>query len=216
MDPWLVVIVVTWPVILWWAVDSLLARLSPKYAAKRRLRAEAKATRQRQARKKREERNHARMVKWAQKHPDDPDAKEFLALVVPSGTEDGATDYLAEIRRSQQADDEDKRRAAERKAARELRERQTLEWAIGDPTTPEARRHLDEQLEAATDRLEAAVRSIGHCQTMMDYMKGDLDPEFIAQSTRLAEAEATKATEVELIRRIQEALDVKLPEPSEQ
>lgn len=218
MDPWLFVIAIVVPAVLVVYGDSLLARLSPKYAAKRQLRAEAKAKRRRQARERREERDHARMMKWVLKHPNDPDAKEFLALEASSKSKpaDEPVDYQAELRRSQQADDEYKQKQAERKAARELRERETLEWAIKNPTIPEARRHLDEQLEAAIDRLESADSSVRHCQTMMDYMKDDLDPEFIAQSTRLAEAEAKKATEAELVRRIQEALDVKLPEPSEQ
>lgn len=218
MDPWSIIAILTWPVLLYWWGDALLARLSPKYAAKRQLKADAKLERRRQARYKRQERQQARLVKWAESHPDDPDAKKFLAREAPSASQpapDGI-DFLAEIRRSQQSDDEYKQRRANEKAAKELLARQTLDWAIDNPAVPEARRHLKEQLEEVTERLVHTERNISHCQTMLGFMRDESDPEYIAEATRLSEYQATKETEAGLIRRIQAALDATLPVSSGQ
>lgn len=212
-----------------WALNAGMTRLSPKWAARRKLRegrrhnrASVKRQKKRAAKAERDDRRTERERKWAEAHPNDPAAKLILAQEVSPAPLRAATplekeeDFLAELRRKQQADDEYRRQREARRIAEAMRAEQLLEWVIENPSIPEARRHLEEQLEEMVRQLESTDREISHCNTMMSLMKGDDDPETILYAMRRSEAEAKKAVEVERIRRIQSTLEMPLSTREEQ
>lgn len=222
-------IIAVWPLLgVWWAYRKVRARFSPKYALK--LKAKEKERSDRAARKRGQRRvaKEARLAKWAEEHPEDPHAKALLAAGsslastvsaladVAVGVAETERDFVAELRRSQKSADDYKRRREAEKVAEELHAQQLLDWSIENPTIPEARRHLGEQLDEATKRLGYVESDVRHCQTMMSYGREEDDPESILYATRLSDAQAKKAFEEELIRRIQTALEAPLPESSEQ
>jgi len=209
MNGMLVLDIIVWSIFLimvgYWAFARLAARISPKYAAKRKVKAKLRTERALQKSQQRENKRRARMVTWAKDHPEDLIAKRFLTTeitVPPQGL-----DPQAALRQRQQAADDLEQRIAAHKEAEERQLQELLAWALEHPESPEAHRHLREQLEAATNRLEHADQDISHCKAMLRYQTED-DPEAILYGTRLSEAQVKKSAEQELVRRIQMALTV--------
>jgi len=195
-----------------WLFKKLTIRFFPKYAANRRLKAQARSDRRLQKYQKRQADEKAHLLSWAKGHPDDSTAKALLAEETASSTsqaaapsEDGKPDPLVELRRRQQAADDYERRREARKVAEELESRRVLEWAIANPATPEGRRHLEETLDETNMRVMTADSEIYFAGlTVRDNSSESV--EAIAAATRISEAEARKATDEGLISNIQAAL----------
>lgn len=191
-----------------WAFDKVMTRISPKYVARRQLKLRVEYDRRNEKRLKREATRSARVLAWATAHPDHPAAKEVLAGAATSASsttsaEDAHLDSLEELRRSQQAADDQESRREARKVAEQLRSQQLLDWALANPASPEGRRHLEETLLAANKRVESAERSI----TMASYGAKSDGPEAIELATRIAEIEAQKTSDEGMIADIQTALN---------
>ncbi len=190
-----------------WAFSTVMSRISPKYAAKYRLKQQVKLDRDRDKRQKREAARTARLLAWAKAHPDDPAAKAILTEEAsPSSSTtssvDEEPDALAMLRQSQKEADDYERRREARKVAEQLRSQQMLQWALANPTSPEGRRHLEETLFEANQRVVSADQSIAIAR----YGVRDEGPEAIEFATRVAELEARKASDERAIADIQVAL----------
>lgn len=229
MTGWDVLTIVAWVFLIWFygrlLYRAIMKRTSPKYALKYEQNQERKRQRIRQRyvdkQQQREAKKRARLTKWAEANADDPLAKSYLAAnaSVPSSLVGGDTeefDAIAELRRAQKESDRYAQERENRRVAAELRAQQLLDWAIANPHTPEARRHLNEQLEEATTRLRYAESDVNHQWFMATHHQDEGGAESILYASNLAEAENKKRTEEELIRRLQQALSVPLPANEEQ
>jgi hypothetical protein len=184
------------------------SRISPKYAAQRKLRLKAKSDRAYEARKKKRASGDERLEAWARENPEDPAAKALLAekdspsfLATPKNTE--PQDLQAVLRQQQLDADELARQMEARKAAKELLNQQLLEWAKANPSTQEGRRLLVETLMEADRTATDADRDI----RFAGYFTHEADsPEAIENASRIAEAEARKATAQRTIDDIQATL----------
>lgn len=203
---------------------AVMKRMSPKYALKYEQNQERKRQRIRQRYvdkwQQREAKRRARLAKWVEENPNDPVAKSYLALSLPvSSSEDidvSEFDPVAELRREQSEADEYAQRRRNRELTAELRAQQLFDWAIANPHTPEARRHLNEKLEEAAARLRYAESDVKYQRAMVTYRQDEGGPESILYASNLVEAEAKVRTEEQLIRQLQEALSVPLPANEEQ
>lgn len=216
MDANLVLVIAFWLILLGMLgrrpFNKLTIQFFPKYAANRRLKAQARSDRWLQKRQERQADDKARLLNWAKEYPDDPTAKVLLAEEALSSTSKATTpsvdvepDPLAELRRRQQADDDYERRREDRKVVEELRSQQLLEWAIVHPATSEGRRHLEEMLVEANVRVKSADSEI-YLAGLTVRDNGSETVEAIAAATHVSEAEARKAVDVRLISDIQAAL----------
>jgi len=199
-----------------WVFSKITQRYFPKYAAKRKLKAEKKSERQRLKRQRKRAMERDRVLEWAKAHPDDPTAKALLALeTVPTASSsvglmgEPEFDPMVELQRCQREADDMQQRLETRRIAEELRVQQLLDWALDHPDTPEAQRHLEETLDEVCKRVERAESDIRHITTMSSYHPDG--PEAIEYATRQSEAEARKQADVELIARVQKALSIPLP-----
>lgn len=196
-----------------WAFNRAMTRISPKYAAKRQLKQQAELDRQRDKRLKREANQKARLYTWAKAHPNDPAAKAILAeesLSPAASPEDAEPDGLKALRESQKAADDYERRREDRKVAERLRSQQMLDWALANPASPEGRRHLEETLLEVNQRIMSADNNIAFAS----YATGSDVPEAIATATRVAELETQRASDMGLIAKIQATLN-KVPSDAE-
>lgn len=182
-------------------------RLSPKYATQRKLREDAKLTRDMEKRRKRRVSREDRLRVWAEDHPDDPAAKALLtekpSLTVVTPNDDKSQQNLQEVlnQRQREADDLERRMDA-RRAAEAILNQQLLEWAKKNPSTPEGKRHLVEQLLAADKEVGEANSTI-----RFSYFSGEEESsEGIAYAIRVADAEARRATAQRTINEIQAIL----------
>lgn len=194
---------------LYWGVIWLRCRISPKYAAQRKLRAKAKSDREWENRQRRRVTKEDRLKTWAKAHSDDPVAKALLAdegkapviTSVPVAGSD--SDFLAMLRRRQEEADAMAARIEQRRAAEALLEQQLLDWAIEHSSEPEAQRHLVEVMVAANQQIEQAERDA----RLWGFFIGDSDgAEAIASGSKVADAKARKAAAERTISRIQAAL----------
>lgn len=220
MDAVLVFNIVMWGLIIAmlasWVFSKVTQRFFPKYAAKRKLKAEKKSERQRLKRQRKRAKERDRVLEWAKAHPDDPTAKALLALETAPAVSSAVGpmsepefDPMVELQRRQREADDMQQRLEARRIAEELRVQQLLEWALEHPDTPEAQRHLEETLVEVCKRVERAESDIRHATTMSSYHPDGL--EAIEYATRQSEAEARKQADVEMIARIQKTLSIPLP-----
>ena len=194
-----------------WAFKRLTIRYFPKYAIKRQLKKEARRNRATQRALRRKESDKSHLIAWAEEHPNDPVAKGLLAQKATAssvtdkllGRGNEETDIAAELQRRQEFEDSYERD----REARKLRDQELLEWAIKNPGTPEAQRHLKEQLENEARSLSYAENSVHHEKFMLDFRKDENDPERLIHESNLIEAEAKLRNQQDLVRRIQAALD---------
>lgn len=184
------------------------SRISPRYAAQRKLRQKTKSDQAYEARKKKRESHEERLQAWAREHPDDPAAKAILAeksspasLAAPDTAK--PQDLQAVLRQRQLDADEMTRRMEARKAAEALENQRLLEWAKANPATPEGRRHLVETLMKADETVRDADRDISFASYLAP---AENSPEAIANASRIAEAEARKAAAQRTIDDIQAIL----------
>lgn len=196
----------------YWIYNKIMLAISPRYAAKRKLKEQERSDRAYQKRQQRRATKDARLREWAQANPDDPFARQLAAQQIASASADTEFNPLEELRRRQREADEIAQRLKDRQEAEEMRSLELLKWALANPTSPEARRHLEEMLNEASKRLEYAIRDVDFEQRYG--VKND-GPEAIEAATRLAEAEARKQAEERQIREIQAALTLS-PSDSEQ
>ena len=196
----------------YWIYNKIMLAISPRYAAKRKLKEQERSDRAYQKRQQRRAAKEARLLVWAKENPDDPFARQLAAQNTATASTDAKFDPLAELQRRQREADELAQRLKDRQEAEEMRSLELLKWALANPTAPEARRHLEEMLNEASKRLERAIRDVDFEQRYG--VKND-GPEAIEAATRLAEAEARKQAEERQIREIQAALTLS-PSDSEQ
>ena len=199
------------------AYRAIMKKLSPRHALKyeqvRQRKVETMLARDRAKRARRELRKHKqreRLTAWAEAHPDNPVAKAHLQQEVPRlerRDKANALNPSEELRIKQAEHDEYAQRIKDRRAADELRSQQLLNWAIGHPNTPEARRHIEEQLEATTTQLQRAESSVEHYRFMLRFHRDENDPNAILYGSQLVEAEAQQREQQALIRRLTEALN---------
>jgi len=120
-------------------------RMSPKYAAARKVRLAQKSAREDAARKQAREDEATRLKNWATEHADDETAQAYLAtLPVDSSTTANAAneDIEAVLRERQSQDAAAQRRLQERRR----KDAEYLQWALEHPDNEVARRHLGEAL----------------------------------------------------------------------
>lgn len=194
---------------LYWGVIWLRCRISPKYAAQRKLRAKAKSDREWENRQQRRAAKEDRLKVWATAHSDDPVAKALLAdgdkasAITPAPVTGSDSDFLATLRRRQEEADALTARIEARRAAEALLEQQLLDWAIEHPSESEARRHLVEVMVASSQQIEQAERD---ARLWGFFTEGSDSAEAIESGSKIAEAEARKAAAERTIARIQTAL----------
>jgi len=121
-------------------------RMSPKYAAARKVRLAQKSAHEEAARQQAREDESARLKGWATEHPDDETAQAYLATL-PADTKSTAAnaadeDIEAVLRERQAQDDASNERLRERRRKEAL----YLQWALEHPDNEVARRYLGQAL----------------------------------------------------------------------
>jgi hypothetical protein len=202
--------------LVYWVGVWIRCRVSPGYAARRELRSKAKSDRWWKKRQDRRAAREGRLREWAEAHPDDEAAKAVLAeqasaslLSVPTATAD--QDLAVVLRARQREADDMTSRIEARRLAEEMLSQQLLEWAMANPSSPEARRHLEEALVSASKRIEAADCDVRIARFVTSE---DDSPEAIDAATRIADAEARRSAAARTIEGIQRILQTVSSESS--
>jgi len=121
-------------------------RMSPKYAAARKVRLAQKSARDEAARRQAREDEAARLKGWATEHPDDETAQAYLATLpadTKSTTANAADEDIEAVLRERQAQDD---ASNERLRERRRKEALYLQWALEHPDNEVARRYLGQAL----------------------------------------------------------------------
>jgi hypothetical protein len=121
-------------------------RMSPKYAAARKVRLAQKSAHEEAARQQAREDESARLKGWATEHPDDETAQAYLATLpadTKSTTANAADEDIEAVLRELQAQDD---ASNERLRERRRKEALYLQWALEHPDNEVARRYLGQAL----------------------------------------------------------------------
>ena len=121
-------------------------RMSPKYAAARKVRLAQKSAHEEAARQQAREDESARLKGWATEHPDDETAQAYLATLpadTKSTTANAADEDIEAVLRERQAQDD---ASNERLRERRRKEALYLQWALEHPDNEVARRYLGQAL----------------------------------------------------------------------
>lgn len=188
--------------------SSLVARIAPKYAAKRRLKLDSKNAMSVNKYLQRKERKQQKIRRWAENHPDDDTAKLYLevtaqgssSLVSPVSAQD-------KLRSNQQMHDE----MEQSQQAREREDMVLLEWAINHPDITEGYRHLMECIPKIEDNLRYEDTMIRSAEVLMQSRD---EAETILASSELAERIGRRDQYRKKLERIQSSL-ARVTEPSE-
>jgi hypothetical protein len=142
-------------------------RMSPKYAAARKVRAAQKSALAEAGRKRVRENEALRLKSWATEHPDDETAQAYLATLpadVKSGGAAANEDIESVLRGRQQDEDNIKERLRQRR----LEEVEHLQWALKHPDSDVARRHLETVLVEARRNAQLGINQSQAAQTVAD------------------------------------------------
>lgn len=155
---WACVVYMLWTIM----ADGIISRVSPKYAAKRRVKQNARYERLMERSRVRRGRKIDRTLEWAKRHQNDPIAKSLLSQQYDDSPE-------GRLRMSQQFNDEYERDRETREAAVDARNQEALEWALAHPYSPVAQRHLRESLVRARRQLNHVSQMVEHYQRMLEF-----------------------------------------------